>query len=88
MTVTSRFVNFLEFRLFSLSGTRSSRQFGVEQEEVLVGNAGQGLGLGLNFDVLFGFNGLGAVPSLQRDRPGITRSVNSSTITISPLRTM
>jgi hypothetical protein len=48
----------LEFRLFGLGGAGHARQLGVEQKEVLVGNAGQGLGFGLDLHVLFGLDRL------------------------------
>ena len=80
------FVGLLEFHLFGLGRTGHAGQPGVEQEEVLIGDRGQGLGFRLNLQRFLGFDRL--VLAVAPARSGITKPVNSSTITASPSRTM
>ena len=51
-------VGLLELHLFCFGGAGHPGQAGVEQEEVLIGDRGQGLGFGLDRQPLLGLNRL------------------------------
>ena len=61
-------VGFFEFHLLGLGRASHAGQPGIEEKEVLIGDAGQGLGFGLNLESLLGFNRL-----MQAITPATTR---------------
>ena len=80
-------VDLLEFRSLGVRGAGHARELLVEPEVVLEGDRGGGSGSRSGSAHLPWPRIAWCRPSDQR-RPGIVRPVNSSTITISPLRTM
>ena len=65
------FVGLFEFHLFCLGGAGHAGQAGVEQEEVLVSDRGEGLGLGLDRQGFLGLDGLvlSVTPAAPRHHP-------------------
>ena len=52
------FVGFFELHLLGFGRAGHAGQAGIEKEEVLIGDAGEGLGFGLNLQALLGFHRL------------------------------
>ena len=65
------FVGFLELHLLGFGRAGHARQAGIEQEEVLIGDAGQGLGFRLNRQGFLGFDRLvlAIAPAAPRHHP-------------------